>query len=129
MNEFEKRINALRIQFRNERVQIAKDCDLTIGHLNNAIGMVDTAEARDALRAAKQRAYEAQRQSMKYNRICYMQQLEAIEDEARLHREKNPSRRQLRRMMASLRKSAEAKGETAVTLSLGENQTCTISFS
>ena len=129
MNEFEKRINALRIQFSRERTQITKDAYRQIGHLNNAISQTSFPEVRDALRAEKARVYESMRTSHRYNRLCYIQQLEAIEDEARLHREKNPSGRQLRRMMASLRKSAEAKGKTTITLSIGEDQTCTISFS
>ena len=69
MNEFEKQMNALRIQFREERVSITKDADRQIGHLNTAIGMVNSSEAREALRAEKQRVYEAMRQSHRYNRL------------------------------------------------------------
>lgn len=102
MNEFEKRMNALRLQFRDERVQITKNCNRTIGRLNTAIGTVKAIEAREALRAEKARVYEAARRSMKYSRLCYLQQLEALEDEYSRHLEKHPSGRHVRRLMERL---------------------------
>lgn len=128
MNEFEKRMNGLRLQFRAERLQIDKDCKRTVGRLNTAIGMVNSVEAREVLRAEKARVYESSRRTMKYNRLCYMQQLEALEDEYRLHLDKTPSNRQLRRMAAILCKSAEARGEKSVTIAFGENKQATIIF-
>lgn len=129
MNGFEKRINALRLQFRDERISITKDAYRHIGHINNAISQTSFPEVREALRAEKERIYEAMRTSHRYNRLCYIQQLEAIEDEARLHREKNPSGRQLRHMVARLGQVAEAKGEKSLTITFGDNRQATISFS
>lgn len=129
MNESEKKINALRIQFREERVQITKDACRRIGHLNTAIGMVNSTEARDALRAEKERVYEEMRESHRYNRLCYIQQLEAVEDESRMHYKKNPSKRQIRHVLRSLLQSAQEKGESSVSLAIDENQGCTITFS
>lgn len=128
MNDFEKRMSALRRQFSAERNQITKDACRTIGRLNTAIGQVNSVEAREALRAEKQRVYEVMRTSHRYNRICYMQQLEAIEDEYNLHREKNPSKRQVRRMMAAVCKFVESAGAQSYTVALGENRKATISF-
>lgn len=128
MNKFEKRFQALRIQYRDERVQISKDCSRTIGRLNNAIGQVSTPEARDALRAEKARVYEATENNIKYSRRCYIQQLEAIEDEARLYYEKNPSRRQIHHALRALLRSAQENGESTVTLSIGKNSRCTVTF-
>lgn len=129
MNHFEERMNALRLQFTAERAQITKDAYRHIGHLNTAIGQVNTPEAREALRAEKVRVYEAMRTSHKYNRLCFLQQLEMLEDEYRLHREQNPSLRQLRRLMASLCKSAEANGQSSISFSFGrDNRRCDISF-
>lgn len=128
MNDFEKRINALRLQFRDERVQITKDCNRTIGRLNSAIGTVDASEAREALRAEKIRVYEAARLSMEYSRLCYVQQLEQLEGEYRIHLDKFPSKKRLRRMMEILRQSAETRGEKDITLFLGDGHMCTISF-
>ena len=129
MNEFEKRMNALRLQFRDERVQITKDCNRTIGRLNSAIGMVNTPEAREALRAEKARVYEASRQSMKYSRLCYLQQLEALEDEYRIHLDKSPSKRQLRRMIAILGNVADENGGKSLSIAFGEGRRATITFS
>ena len=129
MNEFEKRINALRIQYRDERVRISKDAYRQIGHINNTISQTPFPEVRDTLRAEKNRLYEAMRNSHKYNRLCYFQQLEAIEDEARLHHEKNPSFRQLRRMVAAMAGMAEAKGQKSLTFIFGENRKATIESS
>ena len=128
MNEFEKRMSALRRLFSAERNQITKDAYRQIGHINNAISATSFPEVREALRAEKQRVYEAMRTSHRYNRICYMQQLEAIEDEYNLHREKNPSKKQVRRMMAFLSQTAEAKGEKSITFALGDNHRATIFF-
>lgn len=128
MNEFEKQMNALRLRFSAERNQISKDAFRQIGHINNAISTTSFPEVREALRAEKQRVYEGMRTSHRYNRLCYMQQLEAIEDEARLHREQFPSRRQMRRMAAVLSQAAEAKGEKSLTITFGDNRQATISF-
>lgn len=129
MNEFEKRMNALRRQYRDERVQITRDCNRTIGRLNTAIGKVNSTEARDALRAEKQRVYEAMRTSHRYNRICYMQQLEAIEDEYNIHLDKNPSKSQVRRMMAAVCRFVESAGANTYTVAFGDNRRATVSFS
>lgn len=129
MNEFEKRMNALRIQFRDERVQITRDACRHIGHLNTAIGMVNSPEAREALRAEKARVYEAMRTSHKYNRRCNLQQLEALDDEYGSHLDKNPSKKQLRRMMAAICKFVEEAGASSYTLSFGDDRCATVSFS
>ena len=128
MNEFEKRINALRLQFRDERVRITKDAYRAIGHLNNAISQAAYPEVREALRARKRRIYEEMRTSHHYNRLCYIQQLEAIEDEARLHREKTPSGHQIRRMMRRLSAMVEESGEKSFSISFGKNRKATITF-
>ena len=128
MNEFEKRINALRIQFRAERISIQKDANRTIGHLNTAIGKVNSPEAREALRAEKARVYEATRQSMKYNRLCYRQQLDAIEDQYFRHREQNPTKKQIRRMVTAICAAAEAQGEKSLSIAFGDNRHATITF-
>lgn len=128
MNKFEKRMNALRRQFSAERNQITKDAYRQIGHINNAISATSFPEVRDALRAEKARVYEAMRTSHRYNRICYMQQLEAIEDEYHLHLGQNPSKKQLRRMMTTLRKSVEQGGQSSLTISLGDNRSATVTF-
>lgn len=128
MNEFEKRMNTLRRQFSAERAQISKDCYRTIGRLNTAIGKVNSVEARDALRAEKQRVYEAMRNSHRYNRLCYLQQLEAVEDEYSLHIERNPSKRQVRRMMAAVCRFVESAGAQSYTVALDDNRQATITF-
>ncbi len=128
MNEFENRMNALRRQFRAERISIQKDANRTIGHLNTAIGKVNSPEAREALRAEKARVYEATRQSMKYNRLCYRQQLDAIEDQYFRHRKQNPSKKQIRRMVIAVCADAEARGEKSVSIAFADNRHATISF-
>ena len=128
MNEFEKQINALRLQFKAERVQITKDAYRTIGHLNNAISQSPFPEVRKALRAEKERTYEAMRNSHKYNRLCYIQQLEMLNDEYGFHLEKNPSKKQMRRMMAAICKSIESTGESSYTITFGENRRAKIVF-
>ncbi len=129
MNDFEKRISALRRQFAAERDQISKDCERTIGRLNTAIGMVNSPEARDVLRAEKHRLYEVMRNSHECNRRCYMQQLEALEDEYRLHLEQTPSKNQLRRLMWRLCRLAEEQGETTLRIAFGDNRHADITFS
>ena len=128
MNEFEKQMNALRIQFRNERVSIQEDANRTLGHLNNAIGQVDSPEARAALRAEKNRVWHATRRSMHYNRLCYRQQLELLEDQYFRHREKNPSKREIRRMLSTLCFSTEAEGNNSLSISFGDHRTAKITF-
>ena len=100
MNKFEKRMNALRRQFAAELDQITRDTYRHIGHLNTAISQISFPEVREALRAEKERVYEAMRTSHRYNRLCYLQQLEAVEDEYRLHLAKHPSKSQQRRLAA-----------------------------
>jgi len=129
MNEFETKINALRLQFKAERMQIQKDCNLTTGHLNTAIGQVGTSEAREALRAEKQRVYEATRQSMKYNRLCYRQQLDLLIAECEAHRSKNPSRSEAKRALALLRRYAELQGEQSLSLGFGNHHHGEVKFS
>lgn len=97
MNQFDQRINALRIEFRNERISIQKDSNRTIGHINTAIGQTQFPEVREMLRAEKQRVYEATRQSMRYNRLCYLQQLELLQDEYTLYLAAHPSKRSQRK--------------------------------
>lgn len=121
-------MNALRRQYAAERVQITKDTNRHIGHLNTAISQTTFPEARDALRREKGRVYEAMRASHRYNRLCYLQQLEAIEDEYRLHLEQNPSKKQLGRMMTILRKSAEQCGQSSLKISLTDNRSATVTF-
>ncbi len=128
MNEFDKKMNALRIQFRNERVSIQKDSNRTIGRLNTAIGQVSTPEAREALRAEKQRVYEATRQSMKYNRLCYHQQLNLLQDQYSKHLERHPSKRRIRSILANLCKSSEAEGQNSLSITFGENRIAKITF-
>lgn len=128
MNEFEKKMNALRIQFRNERVSIQEDANRTIGHLNTAIGQVNSPEARAALRAEKNRVYHATRRSMKYNRLCYRQQLDLLEDQYLQHRERNPSKREIRRMLHTLCVSTEADGNNSMSISFGDHRTAKITF-
>lgn len=128
MNEFEKRINALRLQFAAERKQITQDANRTIGRLNTAIGQVNTSEAREALRSEKACVYEAMRTSHKYNRLCYLQQLEAVEDEYSLHLERNPSKRQVLRMMAAVCRFVESAGAQSYTVALDDNRQATITF-
>lgn len=122
-------MNALRRQFSAERNQITKDAYRQIGHINNAISATPFPEVRDVLRAEKQRIYETMRTSHRYNRICYLQQLEALEDEYNLHREKNPSKRQVRRMMAAVCRFVESAGAQSYTVALDGNRQATISFS
>lgn len=110
MNTFEKQINALRLQFKAERVQIQKDSARIIGHLNTAIGQVPFPEVRNALRAEKIRVHKATHEAMKVNRLCYLQQLEELEDQYTRHLQANPSNRQIRRLMTRLCRSAEAGG-------------------
>lgn len=128
MNEFEKQMNALRIQFCKERASITKDACRRIGHLNNAISKTDFPEVRDALRAEKERVYEAMRQSHRYSRLCYRQQLEALQDQYRIHLDQNPSKSQIRRMVAAISGYADAAGNKSITVCFGENRHATISF-
>ena len=128
MNEFDKRINELRIQFRRENVQIAKDAYRQIGHLNNAISQTTFPGVRDALRAEKERIFEAMRNSHRYNRTCYIEQLEAIEDERLRHYERVPSKTKIRRLIGRICQETEANGETSVTIAFGNNRKATISF-
>lgn len=123
MNEFEKQFNALRIQFRNERVSIQKDADRTIGRLNNAIGQVRTPEAREALRAEKKRVYEATRQSMRDNRLCFRLQLDLLEGRHSRYLERHPSKRRIRSLLATLCTSAEADGHDSLSITFGKNRT------
>lgn len=126
MNEFEKRMNALRLQFKTEQRRITKDAYRIITRLNAAIKTVDSQEARDALRAEKERIYETMRRTHDVNRTCYFQQLELIADEQLLHRKHNPSKSQLRRMLAHLSECAE--GQNPLSVSFGDNRRAEITF-
>lgn len=128
MNLFEKQINALRLQYKAERVRIQKDANRRIGRLNTAIGRIGIVEAREALRAEKARVYESTREAMKINRLCYRRQLEQVKEEYDRHLQAVPSNRQIRRMLTALAESAGARGESTVTLTLGDNRTCTVAF-
>lgn len=127
MNQFEKRMNALRLQYKAEQCQITKDARRTIVRLNTAIRMVDSQEAREALRAEKERTYETMRRSHEVNRTCYFQQLELISDEQLRHHKHNPSNSQLRRMLACLCERAD--GQNPMTISFGDNRRAEICFS
>lgn len=128
MNIYEKQMNALRQQFKQERISIQRDANRTIGHLNTAIGQVTTAEARQALRDEKARVYEMTRQSMRYNRLCYMQQLELIQQEQAVYLQQHPSKTRLRRAMALLKNAADTAGQTSLTLTFGDRQRATVTF-
>lgn len=128
MNEFEKQFQALRLQYRDERLSILKDANRTIGHLNTAIGAAINQEAREALRREKIRVHQATHQSMKYSRICYKEQLELLEDQYRLYREAHPSNHQLRRMAKTLFRAAEEKGYSQLIINFGGTKTATITF-
>ncbi len=128
MNNFETKMNALRLQFKAEQRQITRDAYRTIGRLNTAIGQVSSSEAHEALRARKEQEYEAMRRSHKYNRQCYLQQLEMLNDEQTAHLQHNPSNAQLRRMMACLCKQAESKGMKSLSIAFGDNRRGKVSF-
>ena len=128
MNEFEKQMNHLRIQFCKDRDLITKDARRRVGHLNNAIAKATYPDVRDALRAERARVYEAMRQSHKYSRLCYRQQLEALQDKYRIHLDQNLSKSQIRRVVAAICDSAEADGENSIIVSFGDNRHATISF-
>ena len=96
--------------------------------LNTAIGQVNSPEAREALRAEKERVYESMRRSHELNKTCYLQQLEMLNDQIRIHFEKTPSKSHLRRMMAHLCSRAESGGQKAVAISFGDHRTAKISF-
>lgn len=128
MNNFETKINALRLQFKAEQRQITKDADRAIGHLNNAIGQVTTPEAREALRAEKHRIHDAMLRSHEYNKKCYLQQLEMLIDEQTAYLQHNPSNAQLRRMMAAICKQVEAKGMKSLSIAFGNNRRGEVSF-
>lgn len=100
MNEFENRAHALRQRYRAERAQMWKACERHVGHLNIAIGQTSMPEAKEALRDEKKRVREATLQSMAWHKRHYLNQVEALNDQYRLHLEKNPSGRALRRTMA-----------------------------
>ena len=128
MNEFEKKMNALHLQFKAEQRQISKDSERKIGHLNTAIGQTLFPEARKALRAEKRREYEAMCRSHEVNRSCYLQQLELLADEEHLARRETPSNRQVRRMMAQLCQYAEANDMKSLSFSFGDHRHCNIQF-
>ncbi len=128
MNEFDKQKNALRLQFKAEQRQITKDCHRTIGRINTAIGQVKILEAREALRAEKQRIYENMRRSHELNKTCYYQQLDLIDDEISRYRERHPSKTRIRSILANLCKSSEAEGQNSLSITFGENRIAKITF-
>ena len=129
MNEFEKQKNALRIQFKAEQRQITKDCYRTISRLNTAIGQVDSPEAREALRTEKERVYESMRRSHELNKTCYLQQLDLLDDQHSRYRERHPSKRRIRSILAAFCRSAEAIGNDSLSIHFGENRIAKIHFS
>ena len=128
MNEFEKRINALRRQFCAERVQITKDTYRKIGRINIGISKAEFPEIREALWAEKARLKETMRQAHLVNRECYLEQLELLNDEYREHMERFPSNRRLRKIMAMLYPSAMANLNGTMTIPFGDNRQATITF-
>ena len=128
MNEFEKQMNALRIQFKAEQRQITRDCYRTISRLNKDLGQVNSQEAREALRAEKERIYESMRRSHELNKTCYLQQLEMLNDQTRIHFDKIPSKRHLRRMMAFLCRRAESDSQKDIAISFGDHHIAKITF-
>lgn len=93
MNEFETRAQALRLRYKAERRQMQTACYRTIGHLNTAIGQVTLAEAKEVLRAEKERVKEATRRSMLWHKVCYQQQMELLNEEMREYYRLHPSNR------------------------------------
>lgn len=128
MNEFETKAHALRLQYKAQRIQIQKDCDLAVGHINTDLGRVKTIEAREALWAEKQRIYETTRQSMKYNRLCYRQQLDLLQEESRAHFAANPSRAMVRQAVAMIARHAKNTGQSTLTVQFGKNSHSVLSF-
>lgn len=128
MNEFEKRINALRLRFKEERIQIVKDCNRTVGRINTAMSMAGSEEARDALRAEKLRVRTAKDRAMESNLRCYHEQLELLNEGYMLSLKQQPSKRQLRRAMATLCNMAEAQGKSSLTVSFGDNRQAILAF-
>ncbi len=129
MNEFEKRLGALRSKYKAEQRQITRDSIRTIGRLNTAIGQTRIPEARETLRARKQQEYENMRRSHQYCKKCYHQQLELISEEYALHNQTTPSNRQLRRIMKQLCAVAESRDQKTFTISFGDNRRGEITFS
>ena len=128
MNEFEKRSNTLRLQFKTEQCMITKECYRKIGRLNSAIAMVNSDEAREALRAEKEKTYEAMHRSHELNKTCYLQQLELLNEEHLQHLKRHPSNRQLRRLLALFCTKAEASGQKALSISFGQSRRAHGSF-
>ena len=96
MNEFEIRAHALRLGYKAERQQMQKAFELHVGHLNTAMGQVTLPEAKEALKAEKERVKEAHRQSMVWHRRCYLQQVDLLNEEKCEQYRLNPSIRALR---------------------------------
>ena len=110
MNQFEIRINKLRLEFKAQRIEIQKGGEREIGHLNTAIGEVKhLPEAVEILREARDRAKEALLQSMQWSRLCYRQQRELLEDQYRLHLQAHPSKRAKRRAMREAERGDDTK--------------------
>ena len=128
MNQFESRINALRLKYKAERIEIQRASNRRIGHLNTAIGLVASPEAREALWAEKSRIKEATRQSMAYNRMQYRQHLEAINDESRAYFTANPSRCAVRRALHMIYLHTTQAGKSAIHLSFGDRYNAIVAF-
>ncbi|MDE6267358.1 MAG: hypothetical protein K2M07_08430 [Muribaculaceae bacterium] len=128
MNEFEKRMNELRRQFKAEQRSITKDANRTIGRLNTAILQVHSVEAREAMRTEKERVYESMRRSHELNKTCYLQQLELLNDQYISHLRETPSNRQLRHMVAHLCRYAESNGKNSLCIPFGENRRAEVIF-
>jgi hypothetical protein len=128
MNQFESRINALRLKYKAERIEIQRASNRRIGHLNTAIGQVTSPEAREALWAEKARIKEATRQSMAYNRMQYRQHLEAINDESRAYFTAHPSRSAVRRSLRMIYLHTTQAGKSALHLSFGDRRHAIVAF-
>lgn len=129
MNEFEKRFNALRLQYKAMQRQITKEAYKTIGRLNNAIGQVGSPEACDALRSEKDRVCQAMRESHLYNKKCYLQKVEQLYEEQMIYFQQNPSNRTLRSLMSKIYKQAQSKGQNPFSIAFGDNHRAEVSFS
>ena len=128
MNEFETRINAMRLQCKAERMQIQQDCDEIFARLNAAIAASDDPAVRRALRAEKNRAYLDTRRSLRWSMRCYRQQLDCLTDQYRLHLEHTPSGRAARKAMELLYYYAKATGQTSLALAFGDHKFGEITF-
>lgn len=128
MNEFESRINALRLYYKAERAQIQQDCDNLFTRLNKTIAATDDRDVHRILRAEKFRVYTDTRRAIRMSMRCYRQQLDTINEEYRAHLSQTPSNRAVRRAMTLLCRHADARGEKSFTVTFGDNHRGHVSF-